>query len=648
MYLNNIIIKNMGAIESFKLMESELFKENGDPKPIILIGQNGSGKTTLLSSIVDALYELSNNAFDDILPKTGSGYRYFKISGGVNIRVGEHKALAFVSFKNESDTYQYLDKNGELSPEECKMITNSLMTLDFNKEQNNLIKIATRTEDDDKFKNVFLKNTYCYFPSDRYEIPYWMNQETAREKKFFEVEKRFNGSLKKDILINHSLTDIKEWILNVILDARVDVDEDINGEFKILRTANDLKLLKISVKNIEVIVSEIVRKDVILQLNFRGRGASRIKLIEKESNDEFLPSLDNLSAGQSTLLSIFLNIIKYSDLEDLYKGSYLRDIKGIVIIDEIDLHLHIELQYEVLPALIDLFPKVQFIISSHSPFFLSGMARKFTSDNFLMLNMPNGNKILKADDFSEFSKVYDIFNNLTQSYKNELEKLQTAIQAEKKPLIITEGKTDWKHIKAAIVALKVDYQNLDVAFFEYEEDIKMGSSALKVMLEKYKMLKQGRKLIFIFDRDEKDIVKQFGTDKYKNLGNNVYAFCLPKLKNCDEPAIEHYYSEKDSKQVDKNGRRLFFSNEFHIKSAVSLDGNYRTYRSNVNKNNSIIDSDVFNSADFRNEKSIALSKADFASNIINKTPPFNEMDFSKFRSILDLIQEICNLQIDDQ
>ena len=43
MYLKNIIIENMGAIERFELLEKDLIKIDGNPKVLILVGQNGSG-----------------------------------------------------------------------------------------------------------------------------------------------------------------------------------------------------------------------------------------------------------------------------------------------------------------------------------------------------------------------------------------------------------------------------------------------------------------------------------------------------------------------------------------------------------------------------------------------------------------------------
>ena len=63
MYLKNIIIENMGAIERFELLEKDLIKIDSNPKVLILVGQNGSGKTTLLSGIIDAFYEFENKIF---------------------------------------------------------------------------------------------------------------------------------------------------------------------------------------------------------------------------------------------------------------------------------------------------------------------------------------------------------------------------------------------------------------------------------------------------------------------------------------------------------------------------------------------------------------------------------------------------------
>jgi hypothetical protein len=57
-----------------------------------------------------------------------------------------------------------------------------------------------------------------------------------------------------------------------------------------------------------------------------------------------------------------------SKTEDCY------DMPGIVLIDEIETHLHVELQKRVLPFLIEMFPKMQFIVSTHSPFVITSVS----------------------------------------------------------------------------------------------------------------------------------------------------------------------------------------------------------------------------------------------------------------------------------
>ena len=44
-----------------------------------------------------------------------------------------------------------------------------------------------------------------------------------------------------------------------------------------------------------------------------------------------------------------------------------KEMEGIVLIDEIDLHLHPSWQVELIPALKQVFPRIQFIATTHSP-----------------------------------------------------------------------------------------------------------------------------------------------------------------------------------------------------------------------------------------------------------------------------------------
>lgn len=64
-------------------------------------------------------------------------------------------------------------------------------------------------------------------------------------------------------------------------------------------------------------------------------------------------------------------------LADVSKGAArLEDIAGIVLVDEIDLHLHPAWQREVIPTLSRVFPKLQFVLTSRSPLVASTVRRQ--------------------------------------------------------------------------------------------------------------------------------------------------------------------------------------------------------------------------------------------------------------------------------
>ena len=85
-----------------------------------------------------------------------------------------------------------------------------------------------------------------------------------------------------------------------------------------------------------------------------------------------------LSAGYSAALDIISDLIfKMQDTEKLVD---VYDKEGIVFIDEVETHLHLELQRQILPLLTSVFPNIQFVISTHSPFVLSSVKNDVAYD----------------------------------------------------------------------------------------------------------------------------------------------------------------------------------------------------------------------------------------------------------------------------
>lgn len=86
-------------------------------------------------------------------------------------------------------------------------------------------------------------------------------------------------------------------------------------------------------------------------------------------------SYDQLSSGSKSILSFVADIIVrfYKQQPEAYDPS---EFRGVVIVDEIDLHLHPQGQKKIILALSEVFPNIQFIVSTHSPIPLLGAPKE--------------------------------------------------------------------------------------------------------------------------------------------------------------------------------------------------------------------------------------------------------------------------------
>ena len=675
MYLEKIIIENSGPIERLDI-DLE-FNDDGKPKPIILVGKNGTGKSTILGTIVDALFEFAKISYDDIVKINQNGSTpYFKVLSYTNTKVGKDYSFSFLKFKDDKQdkNLQYIEKIGDLTYSDMLTKTNNLLKLDNDWNNDEALKRITR--DRDYIRDEFRKNSYCYLPPNRYEIPHWINEKAYDSS--IEIKESISRKLNKPIVIQNVTSDNLKWLLDIIVDSRVDLLEVENGKWNIQQNIQHVELLKIARENVEEILSEILNKDVKFGLNWRNSGESRFNIVEKSTNSIIIPTLDALSTGESALFNMFSTIIRYSDYGDINKSIRLKDIKGIVIIDEIDLHLHSSIQSEVLPKLIKKFPNVKFIITSHSPLFIMGMEREFGKKGFNIYEMPTGEEI-NSEDFSEFGKSYNLYKQ-SITFKEEIKKkIDKKLD---KTLIITEGSTDWKHLKRAFLKLKEDkdykekYSQMDIEFLEYEDKnsksqnskkFSMGDGRLVNMCEYYSRVKQVRKIIFIGDRDtakSKELSELNQT--YKNWGNNVYSFQIPVPSHrIDTPdiCIEHYYKDEEIKTYDicDDGikRRLFMGNDFNS-SGFGKDGELELMceksdwcgKDKIN----IIDGSTkqkvikvnFSNDDEQcdNRINYALPKSKFVSNILDEKGDFKNIGYKSFALIFDIIYEIVKIKND--
>ncbi len=101
--------------------------------------------------------------------------------------------------------------------------------------------------------------------------------------------------------------------------------------------------------------------------------------------------LDELSDGYSSVIHMVSDLILRMDRNWLSSDRLSEyNVEGIVLIDELETHLHIELQKKILPFLTEFFPRIQFIVTTHSPYILNSVAnaRAFDLERCMALENP--------------------------------------------------------------------------------------------------------------------------------------------------------------------------------------------------------------------------------------------------------------------
>lgn len=135
---------------------------------------------------------------------------------------------------------------------------------------------------------------------------------------------------------------------------------------------------------------------------------------EKEPYD-----FNSLSSGYAAVLDIVVDLMVRMEKQTNRKFQY--DLPGIVLIDEIETHLHLELQKKILDLLTTIFPNIQFIVSTHSPFILNSMENVVIYDLKQHLLVENGLSDIPYDGIVEgyfkASMLSDRLNKKFERYK---------------------------------------------------------------------------------------------------------------------------------------------------------------------------------------------------------------------------------------
>lgn len=643
-YIKKAIFINRAPFEHLEIN----FKENSIN---VLSAINGKGKTTILSHVADAFYEMARNNFSGSF--AGKETKYYRFSSPLfNIDTSKY-SIVYFRFKNGSEVIDYIDCRGKgLTGEKYNediQLDNKIPFYEINNllQESGSIKLFSKNLTKDNTISIFRNNIATYFPAYRFEQPYYLS-DPYQIKIPFKMDLEFSEYLPNPIEVISGLPQLANWIMDVVLDWEIyKQTQNINfgGEVKTL----DLTPEHLIFMNINQILSSTLSSKkysgaVRFGIGKRTNAGQRLSImndIAPNNSKQISPNIFCLSSGESSLLCLFGEILRQWDR--IRPNITMGLSSGIVLIDEVDKHLHMTLQHNILPKLFNLFPNIQFIVSSHSPFLNMGLA-DIASERSQIIDLDNNGITCSPTNNELYKEVYELMVNENQRFADKYNDLAAKIKSNSKPIIITEGKTDYRHIRNAIN--KLGRKDIDVDFYEVPDD--WGDSKLRSMLDNLSKIRQRKIIIGIFDRDSKTYLEYLDVEhqQYKTFGNsNVYAFAIPLVNENiygKSISIEHYYQKGDLLKEDINRRRLFLGQEFYP-SGNSIDGKYQTKISQIQHKveiNGIIDDKVFLSTDLQQRTNVALTKKSFVDLIESDAEYAKDFDFNEFNQIIDIIQDI--------
>ena len=131
-------------------------------------------------------------------------------------------------------------------------------------------------------------------------------------------------------------------------------------------------------------------------------------------------SFNELSDGYSSVIYIVSDLILRMDKNWLLEDKISEyDYQGIVLIDELETHLHIELQKKIFPFLTKFFPKIQFIVTTHSPYILNSIsnAKAYDLERQVELDNLSGFSSDLAEGYFEADAYSDELKNSLNRYE---------------------------------------------------------------------------------------------------------------------------------------------------------------------------------------------------------------------------------------
>jgi len=334
-----------------------------DPRLTVFIAENGGGKTAILDAIADCLKAylaaLGVNAYkaNPILKqdvKRGETY--------ANCRL-----LADISYVKQEEIIDENKKSSILYVSDSDLFSIVISTAD--------------DEQKDQTTSIFYKqaqplknNMHLDFPALIYyggssaAVEYKGKESTALDKINMVYKNALNGS-------RFQFTTFLNWWKENEYDM-LRIKDQTSSRFV---TLND-QFTKLK-RAIEFILNDDPNAPTYTELSFNEERKIGMYKKTHDGGSHFI-ELSQFSSGEKALFAFVaelgLRLLHATPLKTTLDADNAYRIlgKGIVLIDEIDLHLHPKWQRMVLPKLCEIFPNVQFVVTTHSTEVLKGIHRE--------------------------------------------------------------------------------------------------------------------------------------------------------------------------------------------------------------------------------------------------------------------------------
>ena len=413
-YIKEINIRKVRHLQDLRIIVSP---EEECRRHLILTGNNGSGKTSLLEAIQTYL---------DSVSKDNEPYQ------SRNALMLYQGALEQARKRNDQNLILQMKKNISLSEETIEKSTAGV-DLEFSNETGEI-------------KSAFDHGNFI--------LAYFGATRAFHSPEPKHVEKTI---LKDSYGINESTRSI---FLSYLLDLKM--TQALAIVKKDLKKAKDIEEW---FDRLQSILRDLY-DDPSLLIEFNEE-TFRFSLIVKD-REPF--DFNTASDGFSAILDIIIDLILRMQLQDKRVTEFL--VPGVVLIDEIENHLHLELQKKVLSILTELFPNIQFIVTTHSPFVLNSIDNATVYDLERHVLVEKG---LSGASYSGIVEGYFRLDELSSDLRGKLDEYRALTQK--------RGLDNADYMKIALletsldeipdyldIAISTEYQKLKLEF-ESREDL---------------------------------------------------------------------------------------------------------------------------------------------------------------------------------